>query len=109
MMHINWPLLGICFGTSIGVYLTWILFFKITGQDWYSLGGLLIGSTTFWTFGTGIVRSVTPWTLPLCWIAGLPVAYAAYAAVVYIVDFVCEMWDKWKAFRGTKHKPPAHH
>ena len=97
MMHIHWSLLGIWFGASVGVYLAWILFFTVTRQDWITLGELLIMSTTLWTLGTGIVRSVTPWGLPLCWAVGFPVAYALHFVFIVVWIFFGCVWDKLKA------------
>ena len=83
-------MLGIWFGASIGVLVAWLVFFKITKQDWITLRELLIVSTTLWTLGTGVVRSTTSWSLPVSWAAGILVAYALY--IPFIFTWVSVWW-----------------
>ena len=97
-MSINWPMLGIWLGAAVGVFVAYLVLLKIAGQRLMgTLIDALVIAVVMWTLSTGIVRSVTTWSVTLCWLAGLPLSCALYVGQIFLFDILP---DWWKERRG---------
>ncbi|RYX83424.1 hypothetical protein EON83_14640 [bacterium] len=74
----KWLNLLYWFGGAVASGQAIFLLFKITRIDLLSLGELIIALTVSGVFATGIVRTFSDWSLPICILAGAILAYPMF-------------------------------
>ncbi len=106
MMPINWPMLGVWFSAALGVFVVGQILIQFPRREVFSsLPFLCVLILAAWVFSTGVVRSVTTWSVPLCWLVGLVLALPIYfvlGAVVVLFLFVIFGLPLWWKERQEK-------
>lgn len=97
-MHIDWATLGIWFLAAIGFFavsavLVWVTAWGASG----TLPEFVVYIVTQWIFVTGMVRSVSSWSLLICWMV-LPALYLLLCVPSLLFSAV----EWWGAREGKK-------
>ena len=108
MLLIDWSTLGVWFGAAVGVFIVGQILIQFPRRESFSsLPDLCVLILAAWVFSTGVMRSVTTWSVPLCWLVGLllalPIYFVLGAVVVLFLFLIFGLplwWDERR--RGTR-------